>query len=688
MEKKMTRAKRIMQLLFGSVVVLTIGIGAFWIGKTFRSKETVPQINSATSDFRLQDLINQRRPEHWDFWETQLALTAPPRAQPVRTIPEWNPASAVVLALDDEYTTSFALNKLLSTTNKRDLLANSNAAKKYLTEQVCGTLTGQYDRSPTQTELDKLKADYQSLCLTSALIESKTAAANFGDPKDKLLVAEWLKDDVLVRELTMAHTFLKLISELSQYTKVLILVRTPNPAESISVNEDALQTNIDLIKEFPSGSDLLNSANVEFLQLPLSTKWVRDYGPIFVEGADKQIVIVDPRYNPERKSLRDKRQDEQFREIAKQFSQNETANTGDETAAEPASEESGRLYDDVSPSFLAVYLRQQNGVGLSANPINEVRPPIELDGGDFATDGSGIGFTSTQTLLENGGNLELLAQVFREYFGLSDVVYLLPLPGSTVKHLDMFFKVVSSDTILLGTFEDTQPPDDKVRALQAEAQRVLNYDLEILRNFYESRGVKINVVKNDEGELKQPQANERIVNVVLVPMPNVERPVRQSAERIQKSYTEILPLLEKLVTKYQKLKDAGRNPDNYRPTPAETDAINRYNKLSIEKQSLDVRYPQGLDIFRTYLNALQLNTPKGNVVLIPSYSKYDSLENRVQSIFRKVYTRAYRDVSIVRIESDNLIELQGSIHCLTQTIPSTVSVFPDEWNYRSKVGKN
>jgi len=684
----MSRTTRYVLILLVAGVVIALVAGAFLIGKSHQTK-AVPQGNDVTSDSRLQDLINSRRSEHWDFWETQLALTAPPRSQPVQMIPEWAPAGAVVLALDEEYTRSLTLNKLLGTTTKRTLLANSDEANKYLTPVVCSTLTGAYDSAPTEVELAELRADYSSLCTASTTNSSNIPAAKIGEPKDKLLVAEWLKAGILTRELMLAHNLLKIVSDISQYTKVLILVPMPIPTRALHVNEDALHTNTELIKEFPNGRELLNNKNVQFLQLPLTTKWVRDYGPTFIEGADKHLFVVDSRYNPERRSLQDRRQDALFSQLVKQMSKNDATNGNDESAETSVTEESGRLYDDVSPSILAMYLRQKNGEALSPNPINEVRPPIELDGGDFATDGSGIGFTSTQTLLENGGNLELLTQVFREYFGLTDLVYLQSLPGSTVKHIDMFFKVVSSDTILLGTFENAEPEpaDEKVRALQTEAQRVLTYDLEILKTFYESRGVKINLLKFEDGELKRSDGNQKVVNIVLVPMPNVERPVRQQVSQIEKAYAEIRPQLEKLAAAYQKLKESGRNPESYHPSAAELDAVNKYNKLVIAQQGLDIRYPQGVDIYRTYLNALHLNTTQGNVVLIPSYSNHDGLENRVQNIFRKVYVGAYREVSIIKVESDNLIELQGSIHCLTQTIPAAISIFPDEWNYRAGIAK-
>src|SRR6476646_9666804 len=69
-------------------------------------------------DPRLQDLINSRKSEYWNFWETQLALTPAPRSQPVEALPEGHPAGSVIVTLDDDYIRSFLLNKALRMESK------------------------------------------------------------------------------------------------------------------------------------------------------------------------------------------------------------------------------------------------------------------------------------------------------------------------------------------------------------------------------------------------------------------------------------------------------------------------------------------------------------------------------------------------------------------------------------------
>jgi agmatine/peptidylarginine deiminase len=70
---------------------------------------------------------------------------------------------------------------------------------------------------------------------------------------------------------------------------------------------------------------------------------------------------------------------------------------------------------------------------------------------------------------------------------------------------------------------------------------------------------------------------------------------------------------------------------------------------------------------------------------MPVYRGVDELERRVQNTLRRVYTHAYGNVTIIPVDSDYFIQLSGSIHCLTQTIPAEVEVFTDDWNYRSKL---
>src|SRR5262249_20759184 len=103
-----------------------------------------------------------------------------------------------------------------------------------------------------------------------------------------------------------------------------------------------------------------------------------------------------------------------------------------------------------------------------------LRPPLILDGGDFFTDGEGVCFTSTETLLRNGSNEEDMNMLFKLYFGCMRTIYLRPLPGPTVKHIDMFFKLVDSNTILLGKYRKRNNDNDPAWFLQKKAEEILD----------------------------------------------------------------------------------------------------------------------------------------------------------------------------------------------------------------------
>ena len=61
---------------------------------------------------------------------------------------------------------------------------------------------------------------------------------------------------------------------------------------------------------------------------------------------------------------------------------------------------------EVSPLFIAKYIRQELQLACDI-----VRPPLHLQGDDLLTDGAGRIFTSEDTLLANGGNVEMVKAV-------------------------------------------------------------------------------------------------------------------------------------------------------------------------------------------------------------------------------------------------------------------------------------
>lgn len=778
------------------------------------------QPDKSAKDPRLQELIDSRKDENWDFYKTQLEITQPPRAQPLQALPEWHQTGGVILTLDSDYLHSFWLNHLLKTEGRWPEIARRDpAAILDLMANLCNAI---YSARAVVMNPDwrskEVTASINEACKWIPASERRAMPEAAGSPREAesllyslfdLLASEALpgmsEGGSLFSELSHAHTFVQLVKSLAPHTKVLILLEGRLLLQGRGLNEDSLYDGIAYIKNYPGGGELLNSKNVQFVQIGVSSKWVRDYGPVFIRSGDGQIFCVDSRYDSNRASLEEKRraadqrlQNELLKGILQALNKNDP---GAGPAPAERSDKDDRLYDDVSPSLLAARLRQRSDNGLRPYPLNVVRPPIALDGGDFFTDGNGLGFTSTATLQLNGGSQEQLNQVFKEYFGVKDVVYLNPLPGHTVQHIDMFFKVVSPEILLLGKFDDNGRDAQDV-ALQAEARRVLSYNLTVLKNFYEGRRVKVNVVSAETDPLLK-----NAVNIVLVPMPNLRRPSREglaaldreqaaltkqyeeqtkgadaalrrsnaldgalasvqenvkemsdAAAKLQSSSAAKLVDLGRLRERaagaasdlhslyaeygadtktfdwqgsYQRLlelstyvntrkgasgrdlksgerRDLGayllaasgtlravaaalqpysaQSMETYKRYVAEQQRLATANQLVLwKREMLKQRAEYRYDVYLTYLNALQVRTGRANLLFVPTYTGTGALEKHVLSIFRRVYTRAYGNVTVVPVESDYIIRQLGTVHCLTQTLPAEVDVFSDDWNFRSKL---
>ena len=799
------------------VLILIVSL----LAPALATAQQTPQADKAP-DTRLKDLIDSRKSEYWNFWETQLALTPAPRSKPIEALPEWHPTGSVIVTLDDDYLRSFALNKALRTENKgAEIIRHDPSAINHIKSITCNTLYGVESEATELLRHDsEVSARIKELCKGSPALKDLTIEAESPAYARRLarMWLERLKEDEVLNVLSYAHTFLKILADLSAHTNVVVLVR------GLGHDEDAIHDTVELMKTFPNSATVLNSARVQFVQVPVRTKWVRDYGPIFVKGGDGKIICVDPRYETDRQSLEQTREIARMKDligaILKQQAKNtdlkkqQDADEADEPdqageadeeekqeQAEASTYRETRLFDDVSPSLLAPRLRQRNKESVLPYPINVVRPPLALDGGDFFTDGKGVGFTSTETLQSNGGNIELINEVFQEYFGIREVVYLQPLPGSTVKHIDMFFKPVTDRILLLGKYEGPGV-GAYAPSLQAEAQRVLSYNLRILKDFYRNRKeqdqpTEVNVIDKDTDEIKS-----NMVNIVLVPMPDLQRPIREKLDKAQQEltirrekYEQEIKVFAKLESKHRTLGDALnilsddlialnqalvelKTPTAQEPVTlskllditfrvtftveaiseestdtsswlkpfsdlqkfieskeedaelknlsvadkgglenlvknavssisslrtqivkdrakAREDYTEHYfeligikdelTKVSEQVEKLRKLYPQGSDLYRTFLNALQVRTTQTNLLFMPVYRGIDELEKRVQNTLRRVYTHAYGNVTIIPVDSDYFIQLSGSIHCLTQTIPAEVEVFTDDWNYRSKL---
>lgn len=434
---------------------------------------------------RLRDLILSRSHEHWDRFLINSAPTPPALAQPVRTIPEWEVAGHAILAFDANDLSSVRLNLLCRTADRADDVLSAS---------------------------ENLLRD----------LEQDRPARKFApdDPRE------------LVEHLAVAHSLIRSVNALRKHVRVLIVV----PGE----RDDSEQVQLypALLSEFPEAAELVGSRAVEFLVLPLKTKWLRDYGPVFTQGKDGRFICVDSRYNTDRESQEVLLQQRHFRLAIEHLIKTQTqaggpagphaTGAGGADDDEEKEDQWSRRNDDIFNTYLAAHLRQKSGGRPLAAPVTVIRPPIELDGGDFLTDGRGTAFTSTQTLRKNGGNIELFELALKAYYGIERTVYMQPLPGRAIKHIDLFLKVVSPDVLLLGHFE-TLPDDGDVAPLQNDAAQAMEYNLGVLSEFYRSQGREV-VVHSDQAD----QLVKGKVNIIRVPMLTVQTPFKERIDQLRK----------------------------------------------------------------------------------------------------------------------------------------------------------
>ncbi|MEL6343399.1 MAG: agmatine deiminase family protein [Myxococcota bacterium] len=153
------------------------------------------------------------------------------------------------------------------------------------------------------------------------------------------------------------------------------------------------------------------------LNLTIDSIWVRDYGPISIL-VDGQRVFIDGRYNVD------------------------------------------CVHDDAMPSRLAA---------IDATPL--VRPPLLLEGGNLLSDGRGTGFTTHHLAEVNHLREEELAWMLDRYLGFEQLIFLEPLIGDVIEHVDMFLSVADEQTLLLGQADPMLDPDNYVM-LEENADRL------------------------------------------------------------------------------------------------------------------------------------------------------------------------------------------------------------------------
>ncbi len=470
------------------------------------------------------------------------------------------------------------------------------------------------------------------------------------------LVPEWEPVDALVVALPLEGVFARsgmgefmidLICKAAAYTDVVVLH-----------DEEELQTVARVIagvRERDGG--LLD--RLHFVPARVGTVWLRDHGPTFARDDQGGLVLLDSIYR-----------DARFE--ARVGQERESLGVDAPTYRKMALDLADRRKDDTTPVYIAQHLRGQ-AVGRA---VRLVRPPAQVWGGDVTTDGRGNLFVSTETLTMHGGKQVELEAVLRDYYGAKTVTYLEPLPGPTVKHLDMFFKVLNENTFFLASYDAPfEGAGEYGRYLNGEIGRVL---------------------ERNEARLRAGFPDRRIVRV---PMPAV---VFLTREEVIREYRDLW-YTQKLLGETPSLREhlaAAESPNErvaverritkraveqyaleFDAEPGSEAELRLVDQLIRENSSTTLQeaiqnYAPRQVIYKTYLNSVHITGRRGQAVLVPSYSPdgrtsaQDAAEmrERVQS----AYEAALPGVDVVWVNCDTVIQLSGALHCVTVTVPGVV----------------
>lgn len=142
---------------------------------------------------------------------------------------------------------------------------------------------------------------------------------------------------------------------------------------------------------------------VTFLRIPTHSLWIRDYGPLFVQGRERPAALtaVDPHYSP--------------------------------LSRDPLE------VDDRIPTVMAQAMR-----------VPLAKLPLILEGGNVLADGRGACFTSESIRYRNPDYSEREVRNFlRQQLGCETIVMLPVLAGEPTGHVGLYLKLADPQTALV-----------------------------------------------------------------------------------------------------------------------------------------------------------------------------------------------------------------------------------------------
>ena len=170
-------------------------------------------------------------------------------------------------------------------------------------------------------------------------------------------------------------------------------------------------------------------ANVFLIPAWTETLWIRDYGPFTgynLEGSQSERLFLDAGYS-----------------------------------------NYNRPNDDAIPTQIASLMNIQ---------LNDF--PLQFEGGNVLTDGLGQGWGSSRIFSQNPGMTHAeVKQTMEEYLGLDEMMFLEALVnsgGGIWCHVDMFMKILDSETILISEYPDFVPDYDLIESFVDTLSKMTN----------------------------------------------------------------------------------------------------------------------------------------------------------------------------------------------------------------------
>ena len=174
----------------------------------------------------------------------------------------------------------------------------------------------------------------------------------------------------------------------------------------------------------------VNLDNLVFIYTSTYSHWTRDHGPQFVIGEDYWKVV-----------------NQQFNGYPVEY--------GCESFGDSSSLIEGRLL----PSEVRGWEEDDDTNVDFANQLNWdiLDIPIYWTGGNFMTDGYGMGFSTELMVNENNINEDEFKDIIQEYLNM-DNYHILENPNQeSIQHIDCMAKLVNSETIIIKQVSESSP---------------------------------------------------------------------------------------------------------------------------------------------------------------------------------------------------------------------------------------